>query len=74
MCSALAKVAERNDVEIVYPVHLNPNVKGPVEEYLGNKDIRDEEIEEIAIVSEKKGLELLTYDEDKKILKYVFNK
>jgi len=34
----------------------------------------DEEIEEIAIVSEKKGLELLTYDEDKKILKYVFNK
>ena len=34
----------------------------------------DEEIEEIAIVSEEKGLELLTYDEDKKILKYVFNK
>ena len=34
----------------------------------------DEEIEEIAIVSEKKGLELLTYDEDKKILKCVFNK
>ena len=34
----------------------------------------DEEIEEIAIVSQEKGLELLTYDEDKKILKYVFNK
>jgi len=34
----------------------------------------DHEIEEIAIVSEKKALELLTYDEDKKIIKYVFNK
>ena len=34
----------------------------------------DHEIEEIAIVAEKKALELLTYDEDKKILKYVFNK
>ncbi len=38
MCSALAKIAERDDVEIVYPVHLNPNVKGPVEEYLGDKE------------------------------------
>jgi len=34
----------------------------------------DHEIEEIAIVSEKKALDLLTYDEDKKILKYVFNR
>ena len=34
----------------------------------------DHEIEEIAIVPEKKALDLLTYDEDKKILKYVFNK
>lgn len=35
ICEALAALAERNDVEIVYPVHLNPNVKGPVEEKLG---------------------------------------
>ena len=34
----------------------------------------DHEIEEIAIVPEKKALELLTYDEDRKILKYVFNR
>ena len=34
----------------------------------------DHEIEEIAIVPEKKALDLLTYDEDKKILKYVFNR
>jgi len=34
----------------------------------------DDEIEEIAIVPEKKALELLTYGEDKKILKYVFNR
>lgn len=26
MCEALKKVAQRSDVEIVYPVHLNPNV------------------------------------------------
>lgn len=34
ICEALAELAGRNDVEIVYPVHLNPNVKGPVEEKL----------------------------------------
>ena len=35
ICAALAKLAEREDVQIIYPVHLNPNVKGPVEEQLG---------------------------------------
>lgn len=34
ICEALAVLAARVDVEIVYPVHLNPNVKGPVEEKL----------------------------------------
>jgi UDP-N-acetylglucosamine 2-epimerase (non-hydrolysing) len=29
------RLAERGDVEIVYPVHLNPNVRGPVNELLG---------------------------------------
>lgn len=31
ICAAIARLAERTDVQIVYPVHLNPNVKGPVE-------------------------------------------
>jgi UDP-N-acetylglucosamine 2-epimerase (non-hydrolysing) len=36
ICMALARLSARSDVQIVYPVHLNPNVKGPVEEKLGN--------------------------------------
>ncbi|WP_341863264.1 UDP-N-acetylglucosamine 2-epimerase (non-hydrolyzing) [Gymnodinialimonas sp. 57CJ19] len=36
MCRALSKIAEREDVQIIYPVHLNPNVKGPVEKLLGS--------------------------------------
>ncbi|MDC1422803.1 UDP-N-acetylglucosamine 2-epimerase (non-hydrolyzing) [Gammaproteobacteria bacterium] len=35
ICSALANIATREDVQIIYPVHLNPNVKGPVEASLG---------------------------------------
>lgn len=35
ICAGLARLAERPDVEIIYPVHLNPNVKGPVERLLG---------------------------------------
>lgn len=34
---ALARIAERPDVEIVYPVHRNPNVLGPAHELLGNR-------------------------------------
>lgn len=34
----------------------------------------DDEIEEIAIVPFKKAYELLAYEEDRKILKYVFNR
>lgn len=35
ICSALKTIAVNNpDVEIIYPVHLNPNVKGPVNELL----------------------------------------
>ena len=30
ICAALAELAERNDVQIVYPVHPNPNVREPV--------------------------------------------
>jgi UDP-N-acetylglucosamine 2-epimerase len=34
ICDALARIARRDDLEIVYPVHLNPNVRGPVTEKL----------------------------------------
>ena len=30
ICSALRRLAQRPDVQIVYPVHLNPNVQSPV--------------------------------------------
>ena len=30
ICAALARLADRGDVEIVYPVHLNPNVREAV--------------------------------------------
>jgi len=36
ICRALRAIVERfEDVEVVYPVHLNPNVLGPVREELG---------------------------------------
>ena len=38
ICAALAELAGRSDVQIVYPVHLNPNVKGPVHELLGKRE------------------------------------
>ncbi len=38
ICDGLTLVASRSDVEIVYPVHLNPNVQGPVLSRLGGKE------------------------------------
>ncbi|MGA2937125.1 MAG: UDP-N-acetylglucosamine 2-epimerase (non-hydrolyzing) [Syntrophobacteraceae bacterium] len=39
ICSALAKVAANHpEVQILYPVHLNPNVYGPVRKTLGNME------------------------------------
>lgn len=35
ICAALQDIASRDDIEIVYPVHLNPQVRGPVEAALG---------------------------------------
>jgi len=35
VCAGLKLLAGREDVEIVYPVHLNPAVSGPVREALG---------------------------------------
>jgi len=34
ICNALRQLASREDVEIVYPVHLNPNVQEPVNRIL----------------------------------------
>jgi UDP-N-acetylglucosamine 2-epimerase len=34
ICQALRVLAERGDAEVVYPVHRNPNVDGPVRRYL----------------------------------------
>lgn len=36
ICKALRTIAARDDVEIVYPVHLNPNVQEPVRRILGD--------------------------------------
>lgn len=36
ICRALAAIAQRDDVEVVYPVHLNPNVQEPVRRHLAN--------------------------------------
>lgn len=34
ICQALARIADRGDVQIVYPVHPNPNVQDPVQRHL----------------------------------------
>ena len=36
ICLALKELAGRGDLEIVYPVHLNPNVQEPVKRLLGD--------------------------------------
>ncbi|MDR3101233.1 MAG: UDP-N-acetylglucosamine 2-epimerase (non-hydrolyzing) [Paraburkholderia sp.] len=36
ICAALAALAQTGKMQIVYPVHLNPNVRGPVLATLGN--------------------------------------
>jgi UDP-N-acetylglucosamine 2-epimerase (non-hydrolysing) len=38
ICRALLELAKRGDVEIVYPVHLNPNVQEPVNRLLKGTD------------------------------------
>jgi UDP-N-acetylglucosamine 2-epimerase (non-hydrolysing) len=36
ICQALRQLALRGDVDLIYPVHLNPNVQQPVRNLLGN--------------------------------------
>ena len=35
ICNAIKRVASRPDVQVVYPMHMNPNVRKPVNEILG---------------------------------------
>jgi UDP-N-acetylglucosamine 2-epimerase (non-hydrolysing) len=37
ICSALAALSARDDLEIIYPINLNPNVRGPVRQALADK-------------------------------------
>jgi len=36
ICNALVKISKNEEVQIIYPVHLNPNVKNVVHEMLGD--------------------------------------
>ena len=39
ICRAVLELVEKNkDIQVVYPVHLNPNVQQPVNELLGGKE------------------------------------
>jgi UDP-N-acetylglucosamine 2-epimerase (non-hydrolysing) len=38
ICQALSELSRRNDLQIVYPVHLNPNVQDPVNRMLSGAD------------------------------------
>ena len=39
ICQAVLELVEKNkDIQVVYPVHLNPNVQKPVHEILGGKE------------------------------------
>lgn len=38
MCKAISYIANNHDVEIVYPMHMNPNVREPVMKHLSNKN------------------------------------
>jgi UDP-N-acetylglucosamine 2-epimerase (non-hydrolysing) len=41
ICRALAELANRDDVQVIYPVHPNPNVQDPVQRLLaGHRNIR----------------------------------
>jgi len=35
ICSAIKHIAENNHIQVIYPVHLNPNVQEPVSRILG---------------------------------------
>jgi UDP-N-acetylglucosamine 2-epimerase (non-hydrolysing) len=38
ICNAIKELSNNDNIQIIFPVHLNPNVKGPVFSILGNND------------------------------------
>lgn len=38
ICEALLEISERNDVQLIFPVHLNPNVREPVNGLLKDRE------------------------------------
>jgi UDP-N-acetylglucosamine 2-epimerase (non-hydrolysing) len=38
ICKAIRDIAKRDDVQVIYPVHLNPQVQKPVYDLLSNQD------------------------------------
>jgi UDP-N-acetylglucosamine 2-epimerase (non-hydrolysing) len=38
ICKALKSISQKSDTQIIYPVHLNPNVQAPVNRILGDVD------------------------------------
>ena len=36
ICKAIEQIAKNQKIQIIYPVHLNPNVQEPVSRILGN--------------------------------------
>jgi len=38
ICSAMVEIAQRDDVQIIYPVHLNPRVQEAVNKYLAGEN------------------------------------
>ena len=37
ICQAISDLSERDNIQIIYPVHLNPNVQGPVKKILSDR-------------------------------------
>ncbi len=64
ICIALKEIASRWDVEILYPVHLNPNVKNPVHRLLGNVENITllEPLEYLPLVHLMKNVDLVLTD------------
>ncbi|MEN6532120.1 MAG: UDP-N-acetylglucosamine 2-epimerase (non-hydrolyzing) [Bryobacteraceae bacterium] len=64
ICSALARLAQRPDVQIVYPVHPNPNVREPVYRHLGKLPnvILSEPLDYVAFVDLMRRAEILLTD------------
>jgi UDP-N-acetylglucosamine 2-epimerase (non-hydrolysing) len=38
ICNALAEIGEDDDIQVIYPVHLNPNVQTPVRSILQGRN------------------------------------